>query len=252
MAFAGSSVHIGCAFSIVEILAVLHRTHLRYPGNDPENALRDYLVLSKGHGVMAQYACLQERGWVPKSALEIYFQDGTHLRGLGEASVTGLEVTAGSLGHGLSVGAGLALAAKRKRTDQMVYAVVGDGEANEGPIWEAMQFAAQFRLDNLLVVIDKNDFQAMGSTREVMDGGDLVAKFRAFGFDTMGLDGHDEGELDCAFAALKAQKNGRPKAVIAQTVKGKGVSFMEGNNIWHYTRLTPDAYAAAIREVEGL
>jgi transketolase len=250
MAFAGSTVHIGCAFSIVEILAVLHRDHLRYPDNDPEHEARDYLVLSKGHGVMAQYACLYERGWLTKSALENYFKDGTHLRGLGEVDVTGIEVTAGSLGHGLSVGVGLALAAKLKQTDQMVYAIVGDGEANEGPIWEAMLFAAHFRLDNLLIVLDKNDFQAMGSTREVMDGGDLVAKFRAFGFDTEAVGGHDEEALHAAFIALKAQKNGRPKAAIAQTVKGKGVSFMEGDNIWHYTRLNSETHAAAVREVE--
>lgn len=251
MAFAGSTVHIGCAFSIVEILAVLHRSHLHYPDNDPEHADRDFLVLSKGHGVMAQYACMHERGWLPKSALANYFKDGTHLRGLGEADVTGLEVTGGSLGHGLSVGAGLALAAKLKHTDQRVYAVVGDGEANEGPIWEAMLFAAQFRLDNLLIVIDKNDFQAMGATCDVMDGGDLVAKFRAFDFDTEAVDGHDEAALNAALKQLKDLNNGRPKAIIAQTVKGKGVSFMEGSNVWHYTRLTPETYAAALREVEN-
>jgi transketolase len=251
MAFAGSTVHIGCAFSIVEILAVLHRSHLRYPENNPKHADRDFLVLSKGHGVMAQYACMHERGWLTKSALQNYFGDGTHLRGLGEVGVVGLEVTSGSLGHGLSVGAGLALAAKLKQTSQIIYAIIGDGEANEGPIWEAMLFAAHFRLDNLLIVIDKNDFQAMGATRDVLDSGDLVAKFQAFDFDTEAVDGHDEAALDSALNRLKNLKNGRPKAIIAQTVKGRGVSFMEGDNKWHYTRLTPETYAAAVREVEN-
>jgi transketolase len=251
MAFAGSTVHIGCAFSIVEILAVLHRSHLRYPDNNPEHPDRDFLVLSKGHGVMAQYACMHERGWLSKSALANYFKDGTHLRGLGEADVTGLEVTGGSLGHGLSVGAGLALAAKLKQTDQSVYAIVGDGEANEGPIWEAMLFAGHFRLDNLLIVIDKNDFQAMGATRDVLDGGDLAAKFRAFDFDTETVDGHDEAALDAALQRLKQLKNGRPKAIIAQTVKGQGVSFMAGDNVWHYTRLTQETYGAAVAELES-
>lgn len=251
MAFAGSTVHIGCAFSIVEILAVLHRSHLRYPDNNPGHPDRDFLVLSKGHGVMAQYACMHERGWLPKSALANYFKDGTHLRGLGEAGVNGLEVTGGSLGHGLSVGAGLALAAKLKRTDQNVYAIVGDGEANEGPIWEAMLFASHFGLDNLLIIIDKNDFQAMGATREVLNGGDLAAKFRAFDFDTECVDGHNEAALDSAIQALKGLKNGRPKAIVAQTVKGRGVSFMAGNNVWHYTRLTPETYSAAVAEVES-
>jgi transketolase len=134
----------------------------------------------------------------------------------------------------------------------MIYAIVGDGEANEGPIWEAMLFAAHFRLDNLVVVIDKNDFQAMGTTRDVLDGGDLAAKFRAFGFDTLAIDGHDETALDAALTELKTLKNGSPKAIIAQTVKGKGVSFMEGDNIWHYTRLTSETHARAVREVVGV
>ena len=251
MAYRGQSVHIGCAFSIVEILSVLHREHLRYPGNDPRHDSRDYLVLSKGHGVMAQYACMHERGWLTTDAMENYFKDGTHLRGLAEVDVPGLEVTAGSLGHGLSVGTGLALAAKLKQTDQLVYAIVGDGEANEGPIWEAMLFAAHFKLDNLLIIIDKNDFQAMGSTQDVMDAGDLVSKFRAFGFETAPVDGHDETALHKAIAELASRKNGKPKALIAQTVKGQGVSFMAGNNVWHYTRLNSETYAAAIREIEA-
>lgn len=250
MALAGSTVHVACAFSLTDILAVLYRNHLRYPDNDPDGPLRDYLVLSKGHGVMAQYACLHEKGWLPKSALENYYGDGTGLKGLSDAHVRGCEVTSGSLGHGLSVGVGMALAAKLGRTGQHCYAVLGDGEMNEGAIWEAMLFAAHRRLDNLLVIVDENGFQAMGKTSEVMGLGVLRDKFTAFGFESVELDGHDEAALDAAIGALKANQDGRPKAIVARTVKGKGVSFMENQNLWHYTRLNPDTFAAAMAELE--
>jgi len=250
MAYAGSTVHIGCAFSIIEIMAVLYRNHLRYPDNDPQAPQRDYLVLSKGHGVMAQYACLHEKGWLPKSDLENYFSDGSRLKGLSDAHVPGCEVTSGSLGHGLSVGTGMALAAKLGKTGQYCYAVVGDGEMNEGPMWEAMLFAKHWALDNLIVIVDENGFQAMGKTAEVMQLGSLQAKFEAFGFEAVTVDGHDEKVLEHALTQLKASKNGAPKAIIAKTVKGKGVSFMENQNIWHYTRLTEDTFGAAMAELE--
>ncbi len=250
MAYAGSTVHIGCAFSIIEILAVLYRNHLRYPDNDPESAQRDYMVLSKGHGVMAQYACLYEKGWLPKSDLENYFSDGSRLKGLSDAHITGCEVTSGSLGHGLSVGTGMALAAKLNKSDQYCYAVVGDGEMNEGPMWESMLFAKHWALDNLIVIVDENGFQAMGTTDDVMQLGNLQTKFEAFGFDAVTVDGHDEAALDQALIQLKANKNGAPKAIVAKTVKGKGVSFMEHQNIWHYTRLNEDTFGASMAELE--
>jgi transketolase len=250
MAYAGSSVHIGSAFSIVEILAVLYRSHLRLGDRTPRAAGRDYLVLSKGHGVMAQYACLYELGWLQREDIDRYFGDGTRLKGLSDAHVPGIEVTSGSLGHGLSVGVGLALAAKRKGTGQRCYAIVGDGEMNEGPIWEALLFAAQFRLDNLTVIVDENRLQAMGSTADIMRLDDLEAKFSAFSFDARSVDGHDQAALDTAFEELKGAASDRPKALIARTVKGKGVSFMENNNAWHYTRLDEVTYRAALRELE--
>ena len=250
MAYAGSTVHIGCAFSIVEILSVLYRNHLRYPENDPNSELRDYLVLSKGHGVMAQYACLYEKGWLAKEDLEGYFSDGSKLKGLSDARVIGCEVTSGSLGHGLSVGVGMALAAKLNRTDQWCYVIAGDGEMNEGTMWEAMLFAKHRALDNLIVIVDENGFQAMGKTEEVLHLGALPDKFTAFGFDTLSVDGHDEGELDRAVNELKEKKDGTPKAIIARTVKGKGVSFMENENAWHYTRLTEKTFEMAIAELE--
>jgi transketolase len=236
MAYAGSTVHVACAFSIIEILAVLYRRFLHYPNNDPNAAGRDYLVLSKGHGVMAQYACLYEKGWLEARDLDNYFSDGSRLKGLSDTHVTGCEVTSGSLGHGLSVGVGMALAAKLNNTDQHCYVVAGDGEMNEGSMWEAMLFARQKALDNLIVIVDENGFQAMGRTAE--------------GFEVLAIDGHDEAELERSVARLKQNKDGSPKAIIARTVKGKGVSFMEGENLWHYTRLSDETFEKAMAELE--
>jgi transketolase len=249
MAYAGSTVHIACAFSIVEILAVLYRSYLRFGPGDPCSPDRDYLVLSKGHGVMAQYACLHELGWLSDADLQAYFSDGTRMKGLSDAHLPGLEVSSGSLGHGLSVGVGLALAAKRRGTSQRVFAVVGDGEANEGAIWEALMFASHTRLDNLIVILDANGLQAMGSTAEVMDMGSLSEKLTAFGLESRDVDGHDETALARALDELLASGDPRPKGIVARTVKGKGVSFMEHNNLWHYTRLNPEMYAAAMAEL---
>ena len=251
MAYAGSTVHIGCAFSIVEILAVLYRSHLNFANNNPEDALRDYLILSKGHGVMAQYACMHELGWLTDCDIQNYFHDGTVLKGLSDSHVRGLEVSSGSLGHGLSVGVGLALAAKRHQTDQRCFAIAGDGEINEGSIWEALLFAAHFELSNLLVIVDNNGYQAMGTTNEVMRLGNIADKFRAFGFETREVDGHDELEIDRTVHELLLLNSPCPRAIIAHTVKGKGISFMENDNRWHYTRLTDETYKSAIAELQG-
>ena len=249
MAVAGSAVHIGCAFSIVELLSVLYRKYLRYPKNNPNDPMRDYLVLSKGHGVMAQYACMKELGWLHDDDIQNYFADGTKLKGLSDSRVDGLEVTSGSLGHGLSVGVGLALGAKLNQTDQKIYALVGDGEINEGPIWEAALFAAHNKLDNLLVIVDENGFQAMGTTDEIIRLGNIQAKFEAFGFKAVHIDGHDINKIDQAISFLWSDGSPTPKVLIARTVKGKGVSFMENNNAWHYTRLNNDTYKEAVSEL---
>lgn len=251
MAHAGSSVHIACAFSIVEILAVLYRSHLNLGDSQtPDAPDRDYLVLSKGHGVMAHYACLRELGWLEDADFENYFGDGTRLKALSDAHIPGIEVSSGSLGHGLSVGVGLALAAKRKKSNQRCFAIVGDGEINEGAIWEACLFAAHFELSNLTVIVDENGYQAMGTTEEVMRLGKIADKFAAFGFETREVDGHDERALDETLRELSALSGNKPKAIIARTVKGKGISFMEGANEWHYTRLSAETHGAALAELQ--
>ncbi|MBV2182973.1 MAG: transketolase [Rhizobium sp.] len=250
MAYAGSTVHIGCAFSIIELLTVLYRSHLRYPGNDPRAEGRDFLVLSKGHGVMAQYACMHELGWLDESHIKNYFKDGSELKGLSDSRVAGLEVTSGSLGHGFSVGVGIAMGLQRRGTNQKVYAIVGDGELNEGPIWEGALVAAHHRMDNLMLIVDKNGFQAMGTTDDILALGDLRAKLSSFGFETKEVDGHDEAVVDEAIRQLWATGTGKPKALIARTIKGKGVPFMESDNRWHYTRLNPETFAEAIAALE--
>lgn len=251
MAFAGSTVHIGCAFSIIEILAVLYRNFLRYPGNDPRSPERDFLVLSKGHGVMAQYACMRELGWLDEKAFSHYFCDGSDLMGLSDSRIPGLEVTSGSLGHGFSVGVGLAKGAQLRDSDQKVFAIVGDGEINEGPIWEGALFAAHHQLGNFMLIVDQNGYQAMGATDEVLKLGSLQAKFESFGFDIATVDGHDEAAIDDAINRLLLSSSTAPKALIARTVKGKGVPFMENNNIWHYTRLDSETYSRALSSLDS-
>lgn len=249
MAYAGATVHIGCAFSIIELLAVLYRHHLRYPDNDPRATNRDYLVLSKGHGVMAQYACMRELGWLKDEAFSKFFSDGSELKGLSDSRIPGLEVTSGSLGHGFSVGVGLAMGAKLRHTDQKTFVIVGDGEINEGPIWEGALFAAHHALKNFMVIVDENGYQAMGRTEEVLNLGSVQEKFSSFGFEALTVDGHDEYAIQAAIDRLLNSSSSAPKALVARTVKGKGVPFMEHNNIWHYTRLNADTYAQAIAAV---
>jgi len=247
----GSSAHIGCAFSIVELLAVLYRDFLQYPGNDPLSDERDYLVLSKGHGIMAQYACMREKNWLTDDQLKGYFSDGTELYGLADSRVAGIETTTGSLGHGFSVGVGLAFGAKLKSSNQKTFVIVGDGELNEGPIWEGALFASHHSLKNLFLIVDRNGFQAMGRTKDILDLEGLPDKLKSFGFETLVVDGHDENEVKKSLCKLLSSTLDSPKALIARTVKGKGVPFMEDQNRWHYTRLDDDSYARATLALDG-
>jgi transketolase len=248
MAWKGQSVHVACAFSLIEIVSVLYSQFLRLDRLNPNAIDRDYLVLSKGHGVMAMYACFYELGWLGDRDLDNYFGDGTLLRGLCESDVPGCEVTSGSLGHGLPIATGIAYGLKRNGRSQRVYCVVGDGEMNEGSMWESLLFAAHHKMDNLTVVVDANQFQAMGRTEDVLGLEPLLAKFQSFGWNAMECDGHDVALLEIAFQEL-ASRPGKPAALIARTIKGHGVSFMAGDNSWHYRRLTEDIYNQAVAEL---
>jgi transketolase len=185
------------------------------------------------------------------TAIRDYFMDGTDLKGLSDSRIPGLEVTSGSLGHGFSVGVGLAKAAHLRASSQRVYAIVGDGELNEGPIWEGLLFASHHQLSNLMIIVDANGFQAMGSTDEVLALGEISAKLESFGCVAVTVDGHDEAALSAAIRELEANASSRPRALVARTVKGKGVPFMEGDNSWHYTRLNAETYALATAAVSG-
>lgn len=248
MAHLGQSVHVPCAFSLIEILAVLYSKFVRLNAADPNDPERDLMVLSKGHGVMAAYACFRELGWLEQKHLDRYFSDGSLLRGLSEAEIPGIEATAGSLGHGLPIATGMAFGLKRKKKPQSVYCVVGDGELNEGSMWEAIAFAGHSRLDNLTVIVDANGFQAMGTTESILNMEPLSDKFAAFGFDAAECDGHDVGALEKNLLMLQ-RKTGKPKALIARTIKGKGVTFMEANNAWHYTRISAETMSRAMKEL---
>ncbi|MEI7993894.1 MAG: transketolase [Methylococcaceae bacterium] len=251
MAKSGSAVHIGCSFSLIEIVAVLYEKFIKLNWNDFQDTERDILALSKGHGVMALYACFKEFGWITHEDLLGYFGPSNHLKGLSSVHVKGIEVSGGSLGHGLSVSVGMAKGIKNKNQNNRVYCIVGDGEMNEGSMWESLLFASHHKLDNLTIIVDNNDFQAMGTIKDVMDLGNLKAKFDAFGFDSESVSGHDRDALFSVFSKLNNLPNGKPKVVIAKTIKGKGVSFMENNNAWHYSRLNDDLYANAIKEIEN-
>lgn len=246
MAYTGSTAHIGCALSIIEILSVLYKNYLHYPENNPISKYRDYFVLSKGHGVMAQYACMLELGWLNNNDILNYFSDGSNLKGLSDSRIPGIEVTSGSLGHGFSVGVGLAMGLKLNGAEQKTYVLVGDGEINEGPIWEGVMFAAHHKLNNFMVIVDENGFQAMGRTKDIISLGSIQSKFESFGFDVITVDGHNEDAIDEAITRLWGGGKAKPKALVAKTIKGKGVHFMENDNSWHYTRLNQESYQQAI------
>jgi len=254
MAYYGKTVHIPCAFSIVEVVSALYSKFLRYDPANPRSEDRDYLVLSKGHGVMALYAVFHQLGWIDRAAIENYFSDGSLLHGLSESHIPGLEVTSGSLGHGLPIAAGVAFGFARqarleKTPPKRVFCIVGDGEMNEGSMWEALLFAAHHKLENLTVIVDANEFQAMGKTKDILDMEPFVDKFRAFGFDAVECDGHSLQALDRELEKSIGPGRGKPRAIVARTIKGKGVSFMERDNTWHYTRLDRDKFDRAIAEV---
>jgi transketolase len=251
MAFSGQTVHIPSAFSIVEIVRTLHDRHLKYPNNDADSESRDFLVLSKGHGVMALYPILEARGWVPELEIENYFQDGSLLPGLCEAHIPGCEVNGGSLGQGLSVAAGLAWSARLRKSDQKVFCLIGDGELNEGTIWEALLFSASNKLGNLVVIMDANGLQAMGETSQILAFEDLPSSIAGLGFEVRGINGHSEDEINSVLDEHSYASFGKPLFLIAKTVKGKGVSFIEDDNTWHYTRLDYSTYGQAVAEIRA-
>jgi transketolase len=217
----------------------------------PTDPHRDRFILSKGHAAAALYAVLAERGFFPKSWLETYGQNRSRLAGhVTRHGVPGVEFSTGSLGHGLSLGCGVALAAKRSGQSFHCFVLVGDGECEEGSIWEAAMFAAHHALDNLVVIVDHNRWQGLGTVDDVLSLGDLAGKWSAFGWQAKQVDGHDHLALDRELMA-SLEGRGRPTAIVADTVKGKGVSFMEDELIWHYKSPDDAQLEQALREVSA-
>lgn len=226
--------HVGSALSLVEILRVLYDDVLRYKPNHPEWPLRDRCILSKGHGCLALYAVLADKGFFPKSELERFCQSNGILGGHPDyRKVPGVEASTGSLGHGLSIGIGLALNARYEKTDSRIFVIMGDGECNEGSIWEAAMCAGKHGLSNLSVILDYNKQQSYGSTYEVQDLEPFVDKWKSFGFGVAEVNGHDISQLQSACNALPVAAR-KPSAIICHTIKGKGIRMIEGDLRWHH------------------
>ncbi len=251
MAHSGRTPHVGSALSSVDILVTLYFRALRLDPAAPASAATDRFILSKGHGCMSYYATLAERGFFPRQWLDTYALNGGRLaEHPSPRGIPGVEVATGSLGHGLAVGTGAALGRRMNGRPGRTFVLLSDGECNEGSVWEAAMFAAGRRLDSLVAIVDYNKLQAMGRSEEITALAPLAEKWRAFGWCTREVDGHDLATLARCFDEVPFAA-GQPSAVIAHTVKGKGVSFMEDDTEWHYRPPTDEDLARALAEIEG-
>ncbi len=241
--------HLGGGLSMIEIFTVLYGKILNFDPKNPQWEDRDRFILSKGHGVLPFFVALHNAGFISQDELYTYKKNESHLISHPVMNLDlGMESSNGSLGHGLSMGVGIALALKKKSNqNSRVFVVMGDGECNEGSVWEASMSAAHFKLDNLIAIVDYNKLQSDGESNSVMNIGELEKKWESFGWDVISLDGHDIIALNNALS--KRDNYMKPKVIVAHTIKGKGVSFMENNNTWHHNRLTQTTFEQAIAEI---
>ena len=243
--------HIGAVLSLAEIMAVLYTRVLHVNPKEPGWPDRDRIILSKGHAGAAMYAALAETGFFPVEELRHHYADGSHLSGhVSHRGVPGVEFSTGSLGHGLAVGVGLALGARMDGKDWRTFVVLGDGECDEGSVWEAVLEGNQLQLDHLIAVVDHNHMQSLDFCEKTLKLEPFDDKWRAFGWHVQRVDGHDVQALETAFENAAAH-TGSPSVIICDTVKGKGVSFMENNILWHYRTPQGEEYEAARRELEA-
>lgn len=251
MIYKAQSGHPGGSLSAADIMAALYFHALNVDPHNPKWEDRDRFVLSKGHVCPVLYSALIMRGFIDKSAVDTLRKQGSILQGHPDMKrCPGVEISTGSLGQGISCAVGMAIAGKRDHKDYMVYTLLGDGECNEGQVWEAAQAANKYRLDNLVVIVDNNRLQNDGPAEQVMPTEDLERKFAAFGFETTRIDGHKMEEIVTALDTMKADRNQKPKCIVCNTVKGRGVSFMENVPKWHGVAPDDEQYAQAMREVE--
>lgn len=247
MVFRAQCSHIGSALSVVEALVALYFRVMNIDPHKPEDPSRDKLVFSKAHASSALYAVLAERGFFAKDLLDRYYIDGGILPGhLDCTCAPGIESSGGSLGHGLGIAVGFALANKLDRNPARTFAVLSDGECNEGSVWEGVMLAAHHKLDQLTMLIDFNFIQSFGRTNEILDQSNLEQRLCCFGWSCLTVDGHNLSQL---IDALSPRGTDKPHCVVMNTVKGKGISFMENKLLWHYRSPRPDEYAAARREL---
>lgn len=245
------SGHPGGSLSVAEFITACYFREMNIDPKDPKWADRDRFVLSKGHVCPAQYAALAMKGYFPMEVLDTLRKEGSMLQGHPDMKkCPGIDISTGSLGQGLACGVGMAIAAKLDKKDYRVFAAVGDGECNEGEIWEACQTAYKYQLDNLVVFVDYNNLQLDGTCDEIMPPIDLGAKFRTFGFDVYEIDGNDMGQMVAALDLAAVTKNGKPKCIFGHTVKGKGVSFMENQCGWHGVAPNDQEYQQAMAELD--
>ncbi len=224
--------HVGAIMSVADIVAVLYADIMKFRVDDPKWDGRDRFILSKGHAGASIYAALAESGFFPVPELKTHYQNGSRLSGHVSHHLPGVDFSTGALGHGLSAGAGMSMAAKLDHKDYRVFVVMGDGECNEGSVWEAAMFANHFGLSNLVAIVDRNRMQSLDWCEKTMKMDDFVAKWRSFGWNAVEIDGHDHAALKQAFQSVEGRTS--PTVVIADTIKGKGVSFMENDILWHY------------------
>lgn len=251
MIYKAQSGHPGGSLSAADIMAALYFHVMNVDPENPKWEDRDRFVLSKGHVCPVLYSALIMRGFIDQSAVDTLRKQGSLLQGHPDMKrCPGVEISTGSLGQGISCAAGMAIAGKRDRKDYMVYTLLGDGECNEGQVWEAAQAANKYRLDNLVVIVDNNRLQNDGPAEQVMPTEDLAGKFAAFGFETTRINGHKMEEIVTTLEAMKVSRNGKPKCIVCNTVKGRGVSFMENVAKWHGVAPDEAEYAQAMREVE--
>lgn len=249
MANSGGGSHIGSVLSIADILAVLYGTVLRVDCKNPDWCDRDRFILSKGHAGAGVYAALAESGFFPKEKLDEHYTDGSLFSGhVSHKGIPGVEFSTGSLGHGLSVGAGMALAAKLAKCRHRVFLLLGDGECDEGSNWEAIMFSAHHKLDNLVAIVDYNKLQSIKAVAETLELEPFADKWKSFGWEVSEEDGHDCQALFESLASVPFNE-GRPSCLIAHTTKGKGVSFMENHNLWHYRSPDSSELKAALKEL---
>ncbi|BBF42110.1 transketolase, N-terminal section [Lachnospiraceae bacterium KM106-2] len=240
--------HLGGGLSCIEILAVLYGKVLNYDVKNPEWEDRDIFLPSKNHCVLAHFPALVEAGYLSREEIREFTKDGSRLVGYPRNVELGLEYSGGSLGMAISVGIGLALSARERNSSRELYILMGDGELNEGCIWEAFMSAGHYKLGNLTAIIDRNHLSYDGDTEDVMGIEDLAAKMRAFNWNVISCDGH---EVESLVNAFEERRQDMPNIIIAETVKGKGVSFIENRREWHHKALTQEQYEQAKKEIEG-